>query len=122
MADIEELEQAIKAHAMWKSWLQLAIATGEIDTPVEILQKDDQCSFGSWLQGPTLTATEKASMHYEAVKILHKEFHHVAARVAALALNGEKGEAVRMLYDYGEFAVVSTMLNRALNGWKNDLK
>ena len=121
MANIEALDQAIDAHGMWKSRLQLAIATGETDTPVETMQQDNQCAFGKWLYSPALASIDKASIHYEAVKVLHAEFHQMAARVAALALNGNKGEAEQMLRNYGEFAVVSTKLTRAMVEWKKDL-
>lgn len=118
MGIIEELEQAIAAHAMWKSRLQLVIATGETDTPVETIRQDNQCAFGKWLYGPTLTSMDKATIRYESVKILHAEFHEAAARVAALALDGKKGEAEKMIGDYGEFVELSTALTRAMMEWK----
>ena len=122
MANIEELDKAISAHGMWKSRLQLAIATGETDTPVETMQQDNQCAFGKWLYSPIVASIDKASIHYETVKVLHAEFHQLAARVATLALDGKQGEARKMLSNYGEFAVVSSKLTRAMMEWKEVLR
>lgn len=123
MANIEELDKAIGDHEMWKSRLQLAIATRETDTPVETMQQDDQCAFGKWLYSPALASIDKASIHYQMVRVIHAEFHQKAAHVAALVLDREKEDAAKMLrHHYGEFAAVSTKLTQALMEWKKVLR
>ncbi|MDI6743656.1 MAG: CZB domain-containing protein, partial [Smithella sp.] len=113
MANIEELDKAIGAHGMWKTRLKMAIEAGKTDTPVETIRQDNQCVFGKWLYGNTLTSVEKASQHYKTVKELHAEFHKTAARVAELALSGKKAEAETMMALSGEYAAISGKLTQA---------
>ena len=122
MVNVEELDKAIDSHGTWKSRLQLVIATGRTDTPVEILRQDNQCAFGKWLYGPAFASMDKASIHYQMVKNLHAEFHCMAALVATMALDGENREAEGMLqHHYDEFAELSTRLTRAMVEWKKVL-
>jgi len=121
MTNIEELDKAIGAHAMWKSRLQMTIATGETDTPIETMCQDNECAFGKWLYSSAFTPMDKASIHYEVVKNHHAEFHQMAADIATLALDRKKVEAEQMLRDYGEFAKLSIKLTRAMMEWKKAL-
>jgi hypothetical protein len=122
MADIEEIRNAIAAHAMWKARLKIAIKTGEIDTPVETIRMNDQCDFGKWLDASTLTAADKSSDHYKTVRALHTEFHETAARVVELALTGYKREAENMMALNGEYTAISAKLIQAMMSWKTDTK
>ena len=121
MPNIEELDKAIGFHKMWKSRLQLAIATGETDTHMETMLQDDRCAFGKWLHDRALASIDNSSVHYEMVKILHAEFHQMAARIATLGLDARKVEARKMLCSYGEFAEASDKLTRAMMEWRKDL-
>lgn len=121
MADKAEIDKAIGAHGMWKSRLRQAVDTGKFDTPVETVRADDQCAFGKWLYGPTLTNTDKASPLYKTVHELHAEFHKMAARVAEHALAGNKGAAESLLSSSGEYALISAKLTQAMVNWKNKL-
>lgn len=118
MASIEELDKAIGAHGMWKVRLKSAIESGKIDTPIETIRVDDQCAFGKWFFGSTLSPQDKASSHYKTVKELHAEFHKTAARVAELAVNGKKAEAEKMIATGGEYASISSKLTQAMMEWK----
>ena len=118
MASVRELDDAIGAHGRWKTNLKNAIATGKIETSIETIRVDNQCSFGKWLYGATLTPKDKASNHYKTVKDLHAEFHKTAARVAELAVTGKKAEAEKMMGLGGEFAAISSKLTRAMMDWK----
>ncbi len=122
MASIEELDNAIGAHGKWKARLRAAIDTGKIDASVETIQQDNQCVFGKWLYGPTLTPVDKASDHYKIVKDLHARFHKTAARVVTLALSGKKDEAGAMMVVGGEYAVISGKLTQSMMDWKKDLQ
>jgi chemoreceptor zinc-binding protein len=121
MADKPEIDKAIAAHGMWKTRLKMAIETGKLETPVETIRMDNQCVFGKWLYGTTLTSVDKASIHYKTVKELHTEFHKTAARVAELAFSANKIEAEEMMSLGGEFAAVSEKLTTAMVAWKKSL-
>ncbi len=121
MTQIEEIEKAIGAHGNWKVELKQAIATGQIDRPVETIGMDNQCYFGKWLEGSALTSTEKASHHYATVKDLHAEFHRVAAYVVELALKGKKHNAEKIMALGGEYSKASSNLTLAMIEWKRSL-
>jgi Chemoreceptor zinc-binding domain len=118
MANIEELDKAIDAHGMWKARLRKAIDTGKTEASVDTIRQDNQCVFGKWLYGVTLTAVDKASSHYKTVKDLHAEFHKAAAAVAEVAVGGKKAEAEKMMARGGEFSTVSIKLTQAMLEWK----
>lgn len=118
MANIEEIDKAIGAHGMWKIRLKSAIESGRIETPIEIIRTDNQCVFGKWLYGSTLSPQDKASRHYSIVKQIHAEFHKTAAHVAELAVDGKKAEAESMLATGGEYAKISSKLTQAMMDWK----
>jgi hypothetical protein len=121
MADRTEIEKAIGAHGMWKGRLSLAIEAGKSATPVESIRMDNQCVFGKWLHGSTLTSVDRASHHFKTVKELHAEFHKTAARVMELALSGSKTEALKAMSFGGEYASISARLTGAMMEWKKSL-
>jgi hypothetical protein len=82
MANKEELDKAIAAHGLWKARLKSAIDTRKLETDVETIRSENQCSFGKWLFGPTLTSADRSSLHYVTIKALHAEFHKTAAIIA----------------------------------------
>lgn len=118
MADKAEIDKAIGAHGMWITRLKMAIETGKVETPVETIRQDNQCVFGKWLYGATLTAGDKASIHYKTVKERHAKFHQCAARVAELATTGKKAEAEKLMAVTGEFSTASAELTAAMVAWK----
>lgn len=118
MADINEIEKAIGAHGMWKTRLKTAIDSGQIDTPVETIKKDNQCAFGKWLYGSTLTASDKTSEHYRQILDLHAEFHRIAGQVVELALQGKRKEAEQMMSLNGAYSSISAKLTKAMIDWK----
>jgi methyl-accepting chemotaxis protein len=120
MADKTEIDKAVAAHAAWKMRLKTAIDSGTIDIPLTKIRVDNQCAFGQWLHGPSLTAADKNSAHYKSVKDQHAEFHKVAAQVAELALTRKLEQAKQMLSVTGEFTKVSTKLTAAMIEWKKN--
>lgn len=122
MAKTEEIDNAIGAHGMWKSRLKIAIDTGKSEVPVEVIRQDNQCVFGKWLYGSSLTAADKSSSHYKTVKDLHATFHKTAAQVAELALAGKKAEAEKLMGLGGEYSTVSSKLTQAMLEWKKNSK
>ncbi len=121
MADKAEIDKAVAAHGMWKTRLKMAIETGTVEVPVETIKQDNQCAFGKWLYGASLTAGDKTSTHYKSVKELHAKFHKSAARVAELALAGKKSEAEALMALRGEFSDASADLTAAMIAWKKSV-
>ena len=107
---------------MWKGRLKIAIDTGKVDAPVATIRMDNQCVFGKWLYGTTLTSADKSSSDYQAVKTLHAEFHKVAAMVAELVESGKKAEAEKLMGHTGQFTAVSGKLTAAMMEWKKKSK
>ena len=119
MANIEELDKAIGAHGLWKTRLRNAIESGKIEADIATIRVDNQCAFGKWLYGSTLSSLDKSSSHYKTVKELHAEFHKTAAHVAELAVNGKKTEAEKMIASGGDYARISSKLTQAMVDWKS---
>ena len=52
---------ALASHAAWKDRLRAAIDIRSSAIPAETVWRDDQCAFGKWLTGPTLSWELKRS-------------------------------------------------------------
>jgi len=113
----DEISKAIGAHALWKKRLISAIDTGESDFAPEKVCTDNQCEFGKWLYGATITAADKTGGDYDNVRKLHAEFHKIAADVLRLALSGKKAEARKLIDEGSRYAALSIELTRALLKW-----
>lgn len=113
----DEIKNAIGAHGKWKKKLKSAVDTGEIDIQIPTIKADNQCSFGKWLHGPTITKKQMSSDHYQRVRELHAIFHEKASKVAELAVSGNKAGALRMLEVNGEFSVASAALTTSMLAW-----
>lgn len=118
MDHAHEIDQAVGAHGMWKGRLKQAIDSGKLDTPVATIRTNNQCAFGKWLYGSTLSAQDKSSEYYKTVTELHTQFHQAAAQVAELATSGKKNEAEKLLVPDGRFASISSKLTAAMVAWK----
>ena len=112
-----EIKKAVGDHGTWKNTLKNAVDTGKIDVPITAIKADNQCSFGKWLYGPTITEKQKNSEHYHKVQETHAVFHETAAKVAQLAISGEKAHAMKMLEMNGEFTTASAELTTAMMAW-----
>ena len=119
-ADLDkEIRAALVAHDSWNRRLTTAINLGNCETAPSDIAVDDKCAFGKWLYGPELDEETKAGKPYQVTRRLHAEFHDVAARVAALAEAGRKGDAYALLD--GEYSQRSSKLMRALTKWRSEL-
>ncbi len=107
---------------MWKKKLKSAVASGKIDVQISTIKTDNQCSFGKWLHGPTLTEEQKNSSHYQNVRELHAVFHEKASKVAQLVVSGNKAAAAKMLEVNGEFSEASASLTTAMLAWLKEAK
>jgi len=116
----EEIKTAVGAHGVWKRKLKSAVTTGKIDVEISTIKADQQCNFGKWLHGATITEKQKKSEHYRKVQELHVVFHEKAAKVAQLAISGEKAHAMKMLEASGEFTMASAELTTSMMAWLKD--
>ena len=113
----EMVRCAASAHGAWAAKLKAAIASRHLDVPVSTVRADNQCQFGKWLYGGTLTEAETQTGNYRQCKSLHAQFHETAAKVAELALAGRKEAAEQSMATGSEFEKISTALTRALTEW-----
>jgi methyl-accepting chemotaxis protein len=122
MVEQPKIQKAIGAHGMWKTRLKAIIDSGKCEIPIESIRLDDQCDFGMWLHGSTLSLQDKTTANYTKVKALHAEFHKMAASVAALAISGKAAEAKKLLNPGGAYAETSAKLTMAMMEWCNTRK
>jgi hypothetical protein len=113
-----QLNNAIAAHARWKTRLKKAIETSSFDVDVRTTARDNACDFGRWLH-EGVTTSDKASPHYQVCVDLHARFHKAAAEVLRLALEGKKDEAEQLLRaPNSPFTTASVGLTREMTFWK----
>ncbi|CAN5423036.1 hypothetical protein BH10PSE14_BH10PSE14_41100 [soil metagenome] len=116
---INEIDNAIGAHGMWKMRLNSAIKSGKCDEPSGQACRDDLCAFGKWLCGPSIDASTKAGMPFQVVKRVHADFHKAAGSVLA---NVERGDlAAARTIVAGAYNEQTEKLVRALMKWKREL-
>ena len=110
------IKNNLNAHLLWKMRFEFAIS-GQvpIHTPSSVLSADDQCPFGKWLYGPTLSEDETSSADFENVRELHARFHKVAGQMQDLINANEISEARLLLL--GEFEQSSKKLVDAMQAW-----
>lgn len=115
---INQINNAIGAHGMWKLKLRTAVKKGESEHSVEDVRCDDKCVFGEWLHGPDIDASTRSGAPYNVIKRLHAEFHVCAADVLEKATTGNIEGATELLE--GDFSTRSAKLVRGLCKWKGE--
>ena len=121
MGYVEEIDNALAAHVLWKQRLKNAIEKGSSEFSVTGLQADYFCDFGKWLYG--LPLEMRTTANWIKAQKLHAEFHLEAARVLSVALNQrKKGEALRLLGPGEKYTTLSEQMSVALTQWKQALK
>ena len=103
-------DAAAAGHAAWKGWLWNAIKTGRSEISVADAKCDDKCAFGKWLYGSSVPAGFKNGALYGMMKSEHAHFHHAAADVLQLALDGKKDKATQEISPGSKFATISSKL------------
>ena len=107
------LDNAISAHAAWKTKFRAAIASKEAMDAVTI-GKDNCCELGKWLhgEGGGLYGTKP---EFTALIQSHKVFHVEAGKVAGL-INGKKfSEAEQAIGGTTPFGAASNETSMAIN-------
>lgn len=113
----DEIKKAIVAHNNWKLELSKTISSGALETPVDIIEKDNECEFGRWLLSSNNLAQEKSTAKYHEIVILHSEFHKLAGKIAALAVAGKKEDAKKLMVNGGSYSTLSEKLIKTLKDW-----
>lgn len=121
MGYIEEIDNALAAHALWKRQLKAAIDEGKSEFTVSQLQADYFCDFGKWLYG--LPNDVRATHYWVIIQKLHAEFHLEAANILKLAHNKRtKSEALLLLAPGGKYTALSEQMVTAMTRWKRSLQ
>ena len=110
-----DIGRVIGAHAIWKIRFEIAARNRTFETSASILSADDQCPFGKWLLGQSLSDDDKTTTDYNVVKDLHATFHQIAGKIVALIHEGHAAQADELLS--GEFNITSGKLITALKVW-----
>ena len=118
MSMIEEIDKAIGAHGKWKGRLRTAIDTKSSDFKPEIVKTDNNCDFGKWLYGPTISSEIKNTQMYREIVKNHALFHGEAGRILQLALQGNIEEAEKGLSVGSTFSSLSSNLTKLMMDWK----
>ena len=121
MSIIDQIETAIQVHCAWADRLQSAILTGASDMTVEQALRHDACAFGQWLCGDSIPESAKSVHGYGNALQIHEEFHKCAGDVLALALSGQREEAIRQMDNTSQYLMTSVMLTLTLRAWQIDL-
>jgi hypothetical protein len=116
----EDIKDAIGTHVMWKAKLIDAIKRGASDLKVEVVSADNQCAFGKWLYGTSLTGAQKTA-GYLACRQMHAEFHRVAGEVLRQALAGHREAAEKEIGAGGKFSSASAKLTSAMLQWHDEV-
>ncbi|HXD39760.1 MAG TPA: CZB domain-containing protein [Ramlibacter sp.] len=106
------LENAIAAHAEWKSRLRIAIRKQE-KLDADEIALDDQCPLGKWLHGEGKGQYGRLAYFSNCVT-KHAQFHKSAAHVARTINAGKYGEAQTMLGLGSPYAEASTAVAVAI--------
>ena len=114
------LDNAIRAHAEWRSKLRTAASRKET-TDAETIARDDCCELGKWLQG---SGQSKYGSKPSFVNLIssHREFHQEAGKVARLINQGAYDIAEQQLGSGTGFAAASSKVGTAVVQLQKELK
>ena len=113
------LDNAIRAHADWRSRLRTAAAKGD-RLDADTVGRDDCCELGKWLHGEG-GKRHGAHTSFAALIDAHRAFHVEAGKVASTINGGETGKAERMLDGGTPFASTSSEVARLIVQLKREI-
>jgi len=128
----KEIDDAILAHLSWIKKIKITVALSARTTNITAssqekhlkmignVKSDENCKFGLWLH-KILAPELKCVTYFETIKKLHEQFHHEAAEILTLALNGKSKKAQKLLLDQASFMLCSSNLIEKLEEWKSCL-
>ena len=113
------LDNAIKAHADWRSRLRTAAGKRE-QLDADTIGRDDCCELGKWLHGEG-GKRYGAHVSFPALVDAHKAFHVEAGKVARSVNQGDAGKAEAMLEGGTPFASTSSEVGRLIVQLKKEI-
>ena len=117
---VEDLEQAIGAHEVWKQRLRDTLRSGRSEIPATTACRHDLCNFGQWLDKTIDAVPPQDRAPYEVVNDLHIRFHHNVASVIASIERGNMQAAHDIMDDSCDY--VMEELVGLLHDWRRELK
>jgi hypothetical protein len=106
------LDNAIKAHAEWRTKLRSAAQKQE-QTDAQTIGRDDCCELGHWLHGSG-TSQCGSVPSFVALIAAHKGFHQAAGKVAQFINSGHGDEVEKMLGNGSVFSKASSEVTRLI--------
>jgi hypothetical protein len=113
------LENAIKAHADWKSKLRSAAMHNE-QLDANTISQDNCCELGKWLHGPGGSRFGGKPSFVNLIAA-HANFHTEAAKVARTINQGDGARGEKMLDSGTDFAQASAEVGRLIIQLKGEL-
>jgi methyl-accepting chemotaxis protein len=112
------LDDAIAAHAEWKTKLRRAIQKKE---PLDVasISSDNKCPLGQWLHGEARGQYARLTSYGTCVAN-HAEFHRCAGKVATKINAGNYTEAEAMLANGTPYAAASSAVGVAIIGLRKE--
>jgi len=107
------LDNAIKAHADWRSKLRLAAQRHE-HLDAETVSRDDCCELGKWLHGPGASGECRIAPSFTTLIQAHQKFHAAAGQVAHTINQGQGARAQDMLGNGTPFSEASSTVTRLI--------
>jgi hypothetical protein len=111
-----EFDQAIAAHAAWKSKLAKYLKNPDHSLEPSKVAADDQCELGKWIAGEGRKFTKLPE--FATVKSDHARFHKVAADIVQRANSGQQVAEEVALGAKSEFATASSSVVRSIMALK----
>jgi hypothetical protein len=106
-------KSAVDAHMKWKIRLEAYInGTSDEDLKVDVICRDDQCHLGKWIYGRGGGQFGYSETFFD-MKAHHANFHRCAAEVLAMAQEGDKDQALRLLH-HGDYVRASERVKKLL--------
>lgn len=81
-------DEAIRAHARWKTLLHIYLTHPDGSIDVNNLQSDCKCDLGRWIYAEG--AKYSALPEYTALKDAHAKFHYIAAEIVKKVDAGQR--------------------------------
>jgi len=114
------LDNAIKAHADWRSKLRAA-ATRHEQLDAETISRDNCCEMGKWLHGAGASRFGGRPTFVELIDA-HQRFHLEAGKVARTVNEGDGAQATQMLESGTGFSQASNEVSRLIIQLKGELR
>jgi methyl-accepting chemotaxis protein len=107
------LDNAIKAHADWRSKLRQAAQQHE-QLDGDTIRRDDCCELGKWLHGAGASGKCGRAPSFSALIQAHQKFHVAAGQVAQTINQGDSARAQEMLGSGTPFSDASSVVTRLI--------